>query len=178
MTPATPDKPVATGPSNSDDEFEGLGLNPDIDVDDSTGTERPVHLRWRFIGLVALGGTIGTGIREALALSFPAAPGTLPVTILLINIIGAFALGLLLESLLHRGPDEGQRRDVRLFVGTGVLGGFTTYSALAVDTATLLGDALAVAVIYGVGSVILGAVASWAGIATGSALHRHKEVSS
>ncbi|WP_371740714.1 CrcB family protein, partial [Frigoribacterium sp. CFBP 13712] len=93
-----------------------------------------MHLRWRFIGLVALGGTIGTGLREALALSFPAAPGSIPVTILLINVVGAFALGLLLESLMRRGPDAGRRRDLRLFIGTGVLGGFTTYSALAVDT--------------------------------------------
>ncbi|KQM23388.1 hypothetical protein ASL10_15340 [Frigoribacterium sp. Leaf8] len=137
-----------------------------------------MHLRWRFIGFVTLGGTIGTGLREALALSFPAAPGSIPVTILLINVVGAFALGLLLESLVRRGPDAGRRRDLRLLVGTGVLGGFTTYSALAVDTATLLGDALPIAIAYGVGSVVLGAVGSWAGITGGAALHRRSEAAS
>ncbi|WP_308196186.1 fluoride efflux transporter FluC [Frigoribacterium faeni] len=137
-----------------------------------------MHLRWRFIGLVALGGTIGTGLREALALSFPAPPGSIPVTILLINVVGAFALGLLLESLMRRGPDAGRRRDLRLLIGTGVLGGFTTYSALAVDTATLLGDALPISIAYGAGSVVLGAVASWAGITVGAALHRRSEVAS
>ena len=143
-----------------------------------TPDERPVHLRWRSIGLVVLGGTIGTGLREALALTFPAAPGTLPVTILLINLVGAFALGLLLETLVRRGPDDGRRRDLRLLVGTGVLGGFTTYSALAVDTATLLGDALPVGVAYAVGSVVVGSLASWAGIAVGAALHSRREAAS
>ncbi len=37
-------------------------------------------------------------------------------------------LGALLESLARRGPDEGRRRAIRLLVGTGGLGGFTTYS--------------------------------------------------
>jgi len=100
------------------------------------------------------------------------------VTILLINVVGAFALGLLLESLVRRGPDAGRRRDLRLLVGTGVLGGFTTYSALAVDTATLLGDALPIAINYGVGSVVLGAVASWVGITVSAALHRRSEAAS
>ena len=178
MTSPTPDTPASAAGTERDVQFLGLGLDPDLDVDDSTGTERPVHLRWRFIGLVALGGTIGTGIREALALSFPAAPGALPVTILVINVVGAFALGLLLESLVRRGPDSGRRRDLRLLMGTGVLGGFTTYSALAVDTATLLGSALPVAVAYGAGSVVAGGVAAWAGIAVGAALHRRREATS
>ncbi|ROS61206.1 camphor resistance protein CrcB [Frigoribacterium sp. PhB160] len=178
MTSPSPDSPFPPLPSSRGDEFRGLGQDPDLDVDDSTGTERPVHLRWRFIGLVTLGGTIGTGLREALALSFPAAPGTIPVTILLINVVGAFALGLLLESLVRRGPDAGRRRDLRLLIGTGVLGGFTTYSALAVDTATLFGDAPSIAIAYGVGSVVLGAVASWAGITGGAALHRRSEAAS
>ena len=178
MTSPSPDSPFPPLPPSGGDEFEGLGQDPDLDVDDSTGTERPVHLRWRFIGLVTLGGTIGTGLREALALSFPAAPGSIPVTILLINVVGAFALGLLLESLVRRGPDAGRRRDLRLLVGTGVLGGFTTYSALAVDTATLLGDALPISIAYGVGSVVLGAVGSWAGITSGAALHRRSEAAS
>jgi CrcB protein len=133
---------------------------------------RPLHLRWRSLGLVALGGTVGTGAREALALTFPAAPGTLPVTIAIINVVGSFVLGLLLESLLCRGPDEGRRRDLRLLVGTGVLGGFTTYSALAVDTGLLLDGHAGVAVVYALGSVVAGALAAAAGIVLGASLAR------
>lgn len=100
-------------------------------------TERPPHLRWGLLGLVALGGAIGTGVRAVLADAFPAHDG-LNWVVLAINVVGAFCLGLLLESLAHRGPDVGRRRTVRLLVGTGVLGGFTTYSTLADDTAQLL----------------------------------------
>ena len=141
-------------------------------VDPEEAAARPVHLRWRSLGLVALGGTIGTGVREALALSLPAAPGTLPVTIAVINVAGSFVLGLLLESLLRRGPDRGRRRDLRLFVGTGVLGGFTTYSALAVDTGLLLDGHPGTAVAYALGSVVVGALAAAGGIALGAALAR------
>lgn len=114
--------------------------------------------------MVALGGAIGTGAREAISLAVPPIGGV-PVAILGINVVGAFLLGLLLESLLRRGPDDGRRRDLRLFLGTGVLGGFTTYSALAADSSVLLidGNAL-VGVLYAAGSVVLGALASWGGI--------------
>ena len=100
-------------------------------------SDRPPHLRWGFLGLVALGGAIGTGVRAVLADAFPAHDGVSRV-ILAINVVGAFCLGLLLEALAHRGPDVGRRRTLRLVVGTGVLGGFTTYSTLADDTAQLL----------------------------------------
>ena len=87
--------------------------------------ERPPHLRWGFIALVALGGAIGTTVRALLAAAFPAHDG-ISWTILAINVVGAFCLGFLLNALARRGPDVGRRRAVRLFVGTGVLGGFTT----------------------------------------------------
>ena len=125
--------------------------------------DRPLHRRWRLIALVALGGAIGTGARAALAEAFPAHHG-ISWAILAINVVGAFCIGLLLERLAHLGPDAGRGRLLRLFVGTGVLGGFTTYSTLADDTAQLL-----VAGRWGAGSgyallsVLLGLVAVAAG---------------
>ncbi|OUE07478.1 camphor resistance protein CrcB [Clavibacter michiganensis] len=139
---------------------------------DTADPGRPVHLRWSSLGLVALGGAVGTGIREALALTWPAPAGGIPVTILLINVVGAFALGALLERLARRGPDEGRRRAVRLLVGTGVLGGFTTYGSLATDAAVLAGPALGTALAYAGLTLVAGATASVAGIAVGAALHR------
>ncbi|MDO4026634.1 CrcB family protein [Clavibacter michiganensis] len=150
--------------------LDGAPLDSDVEVDDDPG--RPVHLRWSSLGLVALGGAVGTGIREALALTWPAPAGAIPVTILLINVVGAFVLGALLESLARRGPDEGRRRAIRLLVGTGVLGGFTTYSSLATDAASLTGSALGVAFAYAGLSLVVGAAASAAGIAAGAAIHR------
>ncbi|PZF27164.1 MULTISPECIES: CrcB family protein [unclassified Curtobacterium] len=125
--------------------------------------ERPPHLRWRLVALVALGGAIGTAVRALLATAFPAHDG-ISWTILGINVVGAFCLGFLLDALARRGPDVGRRRAVRLFVGTGVLGGFTTYSTLADDTAQLLdlgrwtagtGYAL-LSVVLGLAAVVLG----------------------
>ena len=50
----------------------------DGDLRDEEASGRPVHLRWSSLGLVALGGTVGTGIREALALTWPAPAGGIP----------------------------------------------------------------------------------------------------
>lgn len=133
---------------------------------------RPAHLRWRLIGLVALGGAAGTGVREGLALLIPAA-GAFPTAIFLVNLSGAFLLGLLLEWLLRSGPDEGRRRELRLLAGTGLLGGYTTYSSLSVATAQLLtGGHLLVGVGYAFGTVVLGALAAYAGIALAAGMHR------
>jgi CrcB protein len=125
--------------------------------------ERTPHLRWRLVLLVALGGAIGTAVRAVLAATIPEANGV-SWSIFGINVVGAFCLGLLLESLAMRGADVGRRRAVRLFVGTGVLGGFTTYSTLAVDTAELLQDGR---VATGVGYALLTVVAGLAAVVVG-----------
>jgi CrcB protein len=140
------------------------------------GADRPLHLRWSSLGLVALGGTAGTALREVLALTFAAPPGGFPVVILVINVLGSFALGLLLESLVRRGADEGRRRTARLLIGTGLIGGFTTYSAFAVDVGLLGAGAgaggLVVGLAYALSSVALGTLAAGAGIAVAARRHR------
>jgi len=125
---------------------------------------RPPHLRARAVGLVLVGGTLGTAAREALTLGFGPI-GTFPATILAINIVGALLLGMLLESLTHRGEDTGRRLSVRLIAGTGFLGGFTTYSALATDTGLLaIAGSPALALVNSMGTLVVGAVATWAGV--------------
>jgi CrcB protein len=131
-----------------------------------------VHLRWRYLGLVGAGGAVGTAMREGLSLLVPPIGG-IDLVVLGINIVGAFALGLLLEKLALRGTDEGGRRTARLLLGTGVLGGFTTYSTLATDSSILLANGqLWLASVYSLGTVVLGAIAAWAGIAVSAAIHR------
>ncbi|WP_394769069.1 fluoride efflux transporter FluC [Lacisediminihabitans sp.] len=133
---------------------------------------RPIHLRWRYLGLVAVGGAVGTALREALGLLLPPVGG-IDVAVLGINVVGAFALGVLLEHLARRGTDEGGRRTARLLLGTGLLGGFTTYSALAADTSLLFAvDRAWPALAYGLGSVLIGALAAWAGITVSAAAGR------
>lgn len=119
------------------------------------------------LGLVWLGGATGTATRYLLSTAVPARFGGPPV-ILGINVVGAFLLGLLLERLARGGRDAGRRRLVRLTVGTGFLGGFTTYSALAVDTMTLAGAGpIGVAAAYGLATVVVGALAATGGILLG-----------
>ncbi|MEB7504195.1 CrcB family protein [Arthrobacter koreensis] len=133
-------------------------------------SERPPHLCWRPIALVAAGGTAGAACREALSLLIPHL-GSVPLAIPAINVMGAFLLGCLYEALL--GSERPISRNLRLLLGTGFCGGFTTYSALARDTAVLLGDGLAPqGVLYALGTVAIGACATWAGIAASSAVRR------
>jgi CrcB protein len=118
---------------------------------------------WVNIGLVAAGGGAGTGLRYLITMVVPAWAGV-PVATFGINVVGAFLLSVLLELLAKRGLDIGWSRRVRLGVGTGALGGFTTYSALAVETATLAATHPGRAIAYGLGTVIVGGMASVAGI--------------
>lgn len=155
--------------------FGNLPVDSDIEVGDTSGRgPRPVHLRWQYLALVAAGGAVGTSGRELLTRVIPAI-GPIPAATVLINVAGAFLLGVLLESLARRGADEGRRRTLRLLLGTGVLGGFTTYSALATDTALLLRDNLwGPAAGYALGTVVLGALATWAGVLLAGAFRRRR----
>ena len=133
-----------------------------------------MHLQWRYLGLVAGGGTVGTALREALSIIVPAVDGV-SVIILAINVVGAFALGVLLEALVRRGTDDGWRRTLRLLLGTGVLGGFTTYSALAADSGALLTNGrTGAAIVYALATVILGAAATFTGITLATFAHRRR----
>ncbi|MBZ9704090.1 MULTISPECIES: fluoride efflux transporter CrcB [unclassified Mesorhizobium] len=84
--------------------------------------------------LVAAGGGIGAGVRHltnmgSLRLVGPNYPwGTMAI-----NIVGSFAMGLFIAALARRGGSN----ELRLFVATGILGGFTTFSAFSLDFATL-----------------------------------------
>ncbi|WP_040399327.1 fluoride efflux transporter FluC [Cellulomonas massiliensis] len=124
-------------------------------------------------GLVAAGGAVGTTLRALLERAWPAEPGGWPWTTSAINLVGSFALGALLETLARQGPDEGRRRLVRLGAGTGVLGGFTTYSTFVVEVERRLsGGVVATGLAYALVSVVLGLVAAWLGVAAAGALRR------
>ncbi|MGO1898461.1 MAG: fluoride efflux transporter FluC [Brevibacterium yomogidense] len=128
----------------------------------------PLHLRPGALALVFLGGSAGTSARVLLTDVTPLVAGVPAVTVG-INVVGAFLLGLLLEALIRRGPDTGTPGRLRLLLGTGFLGGFTTYSALSLDTAVLLTDGRpGPAALYGLGSVVLGLLAAAGGVACGT----------
>lgn len=126
------------------------------------------ELRTSSLLLVFAGGAAGTALRAGLLLALPPS-GDLPVTTVGVNVAGSYLLGLLVGALA-RVPDRGRRRSLRLLLGTGFLGGFTTYSTLATDGAVLIGAGLpGAAALYALGTLVLGAAAAWAGIATATA---------
>jgi CrcB protein len=134
------------------------------------GAGRPNHLNWRMWLLVAAGGAAGAASREALSLAIPNVGGV-PLAIGLINLVGAFLLGLLYEGLTRPGVEAATAGRLRLLLGTGFCGGFTTYSSLATDSAVLgIHGHPATALLYVAGTVVLGACATWAGIAAGDRL--------
>lgn len=138
----------------------------------------PLHAQVGAIALVGMGGLLGAPLRHQLGVWFPHTSGEWPITTFVINITGAFLLGLLLEGLTRLGPDTGWRRRVRLGVGTGVLGAFTTYSTLAVDTDLLLRDHhWSTAAGYAFGTVPAGLVATAAGVAIGARLRTRRSES-
>lgn len=112
---------------------------------------------WR---AVAAGGAVGTAARAGWLWLAPSTPGEWPTTIFLENLLGAFALGLLLGALARgRGP-----RWLRSpFFTTGALGSFTTFSNLTWDLATLANSAPLLALAYGAASLALGLVVAGSG---------------
>ena len=114
---------------------------------------------------IALGGIIGSLGRYAVAAALPHAGGAFPSATLLVNVTGAFGIGLLVAYLVDR---PGVHRLARPFVGVGVLGGWTTFSALAVDVVALVAvDRVQVALLYVTATFLLGTLAVPAGAAVG-----------
>lgn len=135
----------------------------------------PPHFRLSFVTAVFVGGCLGTLCRYWISLELPTSANTWPMATFLTNLLGAFLLGFLLEGLTRTGPDTGARRIVRLAVGTGFMGAFTTYSTLAVETVLLYQHAFPLAAGYIGASAIGGILLSAAGIQIAAAHHKHKK---
>src|SRR5258706_5272625 len=93
-----------------------------------------VHVVWTYV-LVFLGGGIGSALRHArnragLALIGP----NFPAGTLFVNIAGCLLIGLFAGWFAFRG--ETTTQDLRLFLTTGICGGFTTFSAFSLDAVT------------------------------------------
>jgi CrcB protein len=119
-------------------------------------------VRARDVALVAAGGALGAIARYGLSEALPVTPGRFPSTTLVINVSGAFCLGVLLEWLIrHRSIDHW----ARLAVGVGVLGAFTTFSTFVTEIVVLARDGHGgVAAAYAVASVVAGIAAVLAGL--------------
>jgi CrcB protein len=109
--------------------------------------------------LVAAGGAIGAVLRYGLIQGLHPAP--FPFGTMFVNILGSFAIGLLMARLAGEGQDS-----LRLFLVTGILGGFTTFSAFSWDVLQLVERGqVAQAALYILGSVLLSLLAAYGGYA-------------
>ncbi|MGO9458014.1 MAG: fluoride efflux transporter FluC [Acidimicrobiales bacterium] len=150
-----------------------LPIDPDLAPDDTgspslTHVAHAPHLRRARSGVllaIAAGGFLGTLARYEVELAWPTAAGHFPMATFAINTSGAFVLGLFLAAAVERrqpGPH------LRPFVATGLLGGWTTYSTLAVEAVALSrGGHSPGAVAYLALSLVAGLTAATAGIALG-----------
>ena len=114
--------------------------------------------------LIFFGGGIGSMLRHAINQTSAVLFGVnFPWGTLFVNIVGSLTMGLLAGWFAFRGEAS---QFVRLFLATGVLGGFTTFSAFSLDAALLWerGQAAAAGV-YVFGSVLLAIIGVFAGIA-------------
>ena len=140
----------------------GLPIDPELPGPAARATDP------RVLAVIALGGAVGAPLRYALEELHPAGAGAFPLTTFLVNVSGAFALGLFLALLLGRWSTS---RFLRPLVATGFLGAYTTFSTFAVELVTLAKDGhLPMAVWYAVASLSVGLLAAWAGLGCGRRL--------
>ncbi len=120
---------------------------------------------------VAIGGLVGTGLRLACDLAFPHADGELPVETLIVNLVGAFALGWLVGGLWTRPTTP---MWLKAGLGSGLIGSFTTLSAVMASLIALTGVGESwLAALYLLVSVVGGLGLAAAGLRIGSLLaHR------
>ena len=119
--------------------------------------------------IIALGGALGAVSRFLLGNGVSRALGSaLPYGTFVINIVGCFAMGLLMTIIVDR---EMLPAAWRLFLCVGFLGGFTTFSSFGYEALMLLTEGKLLAVLaYVGGSVVLGLVAAAAGVLCARAL--------
>ena len=120
----------------------------------------------RDLAAVAIGGAIGATLRWAIGTWMVGRTGVgFPWHTFAINVGGAFLLGVLMALSLERGVVGG---NWRLFLGTGVLGGFTTFSTLSYESIALMQNGLWTAGFVNMfGSGVAGLAAAWLGLVVG-----------
>lgn len=117
--------------------------------------------------LVMSGGAIGAGLRFGLSRALPYSGQGWPWSTFVANILGGLAMGILAAWVL-RGDNSAE--PLRLFVGVGVLGGFTTFSAFSLEMARMIEQGqTGLAAGYALASVLLALGALFAGITAAKA---------
>lgn len=127
----------------------------DSDVDLRVDARAPRTHEGLIIAMIAVGGAVGATARYLVGLGWPTPPGGFPLSTLVINVVGCALIGILMVLVTDVLT---QQRLLRPFLGTGVLGGFTTFSTYVVDIQRLVtGGHAATALLY-LATTIVGAL--------------------
>jgi CrcB protein len=121
-------------------------------------------MSWIGFAVVFLGGGIGAALRHGVNLASARLLGTaFPYATLFENVTGSLVMGLLAGYFAFKGHAT---QELRLFLTTGILGGYTTFSAFSLDTALLYerGE-IGLAAFYVIASVVLSIGGLFAGLA-------------
>ncbi|GAA1123876.1 hypothetical protein GCM10009630_22250 [Kribbella jejuensis] len=107
------------------------------------------------LSVIAAGGAIGATARYLVGLAWPAPPDGFPFGTLVVNIVGCGLIGILMVLVTDVFT---QQRLIRPFAGTGVLGGFTTFSTYAVDIERLISERHAGTALLYLAATVVGAL--------------------
>ena len=141
------------------DPFPGFPVDSDVTREIDVP---PPRIHTTVVAVIALGGALGALTRWVVAEALPHDTGAFPWATLLTNVTGCFLIGVLMVLVVERWPEH---LHVRPFFGTGLLGGFTTFSTYVVDTRTLLAAGHeALGAVYLLGTLAVGLMAVVAGL--------------
>ncbi|MFD7426937.1 fluoride efflux transporter CrcB [Streptomyces sp. NPDC059818] len=123
---------------------------------------KPLNPQAPVVAVIALGGAAGAAARYGASLLWPTARDGFPWTTLVVNVIGCAVIGVFMVVISEVWAAH---RLVRPFFGTGVLGGFTTFSTYAVDIERLVGADRARSALAYLGLTLLAALAAvWSAV--------------
>jgi CrcB protein len=135
-------------------------------ADPFPATRPRVRPPWRVLGMVSAGGVLGAVARYGLGLAFPHRPAGFPWATFAVNVSGCLLIGVLMVLVTDVWP---ARPLLRAFLGTGLLGGYTTFSTYVVDTQHLLAAGAARAALAYLAGTLLAALVA---VQTGAMLTR------
>jgi CrcB protein len=112
-------------------------IDPDIDLR-RAGSARHGHVDATVLATIAAGGATGAAARYLIGATWPTPAGAFPASTLAVNLLGCALIGVLMVLITEVWS---RQRLIRPFLGTGVLGGFTTFSTYTVDIQQLVAGA-------------------------------------
>lgn len=138
-------------------------VDPDVGLRVRAGRREVRRQQLPVVAAVAIGGGAGAAARYGAALLWPTAPGAFPTTTFAVNAVGCAVIGVFMVVITDAWAAH---RLVRPFFGTGVLGGFTTFSTYAVDIRRLVDTGhAATALAYLAATAFTALAAVWAAAA-------------